>query len=95
MSSDLHPTRHEPATTRKPMTLTPETKIVVQLGGVLTAIGFIVWLSITAYKIQANGDEALRRLDKLEPIIEEHKRMWWYLQPRLSSSAAPGPVVGP
>lgn len=89
--SDLHPTRTAgpgAPLAKKPITLTPETKIVVQLGGLAVAAGFLIWLGITGYKIQANGEEALRRLDRLEPIIEQHKRLWWEYEGRTTSRGA-------
>lgn len=83
-------------------TLTPETKIVVQLGGAIAVLGFVAWLSITAYKIQTNSETALANQAKMtedvrsefkalsediKPLKEKVDKLWWEYE---RSASMPG-----
>lgn len=77
--SDLHPTAVDPNATTKTLkrktmaipTLTPETKFVVNLAGAIAAAGFIAWISIAAYKMQANSETALANQKEMRDEMRE------------------------
>ena len=86
---------------RKPMALiTPETKVAVQLGGIIASAISIVLATIFVWTIKLNGEQALeeirtmsRRFDSLQ---EEHRRLWYeYEQRHIASKSSSSNGISP
>jgi hypothetical protein len=72
---------------RKAMALiTPETKVAVQLGGIITAAISLVSATIFVWTIKSNGEQALAEIrlmnERFEKMMPEHQRMWFEYETR-------------
>lgn len=99
--TDLLPAADPHATTRtlkrKTMTiaLKPETKVVVQLGGIIASVVCLVLGTIFVWTIKQNGEQALAELkafrEETAPKLRQVDRLWWDYEQRVASGRAIAP----
>lgn len=78
---------------KRPLSIAPETQVVVRLGLLATAAVALVAGAIYVYDIKKNGEDALKAIQALRAdyaeLAKEHKELWWHYQLRRSTTALP------
>lgn len=69
--------------------ITPETKVAVQLGGIITAAISLVSATVFVWTIKTNGEQALVEIrsmnERFESLQKEHQRLWFEYELRATA----------
>jgi hypothetical protein len=82
----------------KPARLSDDAWVNIKVGFLISAAVALCTATVWLYQIRIDSAQALAELrefrGKMEPIIEQHRRLWWDYELRTASHQAPG-VPGP